>query len=207
MLPGPTIIRQCAVCAKPFHQETLLSGNTLGARFWTDGRMEASMLPDQHALVQCPHCQALLWIDEQEILGEVDWGDRTSFKDARAYTIPTFEDYLTMLESEDLEPEKERYLRQWAWWTGNNPRRKSAAPQPLSEREAKNLWGLAALLDESDDRDRLRKAEVMRELGEFGEALKLLSEPLAPTLIEYCSKIKRLSKKGDALVREVRIAQ
>jgi hypothetical protein len=31
-------------------QRTLASGNTIGARFWTDGKMEAPMLPDQPAL-------------------------------------------------------------------------------------------------------------------------------------------------------------
>ena len=79
MLPGPTIIRQCAACAQPFQQETLMSGNTFGATFWTDGKMDAPMLPERYAVIKCPHCQTLLWIDEQATLGEVEWHDQDTF--------------------------------------------------------------------------------------------------------------------------------
>ena len=43
MLPGPTIIRRCSACGNPIAQGTLASWNTFGARFWTDGKMEAPM--------------------------------------------------------------------------------------------------------------------------------------------------------------------
>jgi len=51
MLPGPTIVRKCSTCGKLIAQPTLLSGNTFGARFWTDGKREAPMLPEQPWLV------------------------------------------------------------------------------------------------------------------------------------------------------------
>jgi hypothetical protein len=74
MMPGPTLIRRCSLCLKLFLQETISSGNTFGASWWTDGKMEAPMLPDEPWLVKCPHCGALLWIDEQEEVGNFSWG-------------------------------------------------------------------------------------------------------------------------------------
>lgn len=203
MFPGPTIIKHCANCAQPFEQETLLSGNTFGAKFWTDGKREAPMLPDQHALIKCPHCQALLWIDEQQTLGEVDWGERDQFKNARAYLLPTFEDYLAALESDGLDLEKKQYVRRWAWWTGNNPRRKSVTPQPLSAPETENLLGLAELLDESNDDDRLMKAEILRELGRFTEARVLLNSSFNQDYVQAIAIIKDCIDQSDPFVQEM----
>jgi len=72
MLPGPTIIRRCSACTKLIEQFTLNSGNTIGARFWTDGKRDAPMLPDELWLVKCQQSGALVWIDEQEQVGIVE---------------------------------------------------------------------------------------------------------------------------------------
>ena len=79
MLPGPTIVKKCSSCSKLITQNTIASGNTLEATFWTDGKQEAPMFPDQPWLVMCPHCHSLLWIDELKGLGVIDpWGDQDS---------------------------------------------------------------------------------------------------------------------------------
>lgn len=66
MLPGPKIIRKCSKCKNLVQQETLMSGNTLGARYYTDGKMEAPMLPYLQYLIKCPHCNYLIWINKQK---------------------------------------------------------------------------------------------------------------------------------------------
>ena len=203
MFPGPTLIKQCAGCAQPFAQETLASGNTFGAKYWTDGKTEAPMLPDQPALIKCPHCQALLWIEAQNLLDEVDFGDRTAYPAAQAYLLPTFEDYWEVLASGDCDLEQERYLRFQIWWTGNDQRRNRTTPLPLSEPEIENLWALMALLYEVDEPDRLMKAEMLRELGEFTEALTLLSEPFAPDFLESACIMRDLARAGDPQVGEI----
>lgn len=38
-IPGPTVIRECPQCRVPIEQDTMTSGNTFGARFWSDGKM------------------------------------------------------------------------------------------------------------------------------------------------------------------------
>lgn len=71
MMPGPTAIRRCSACSKLIAERTIMSGNTFGARRWTDGKLNAPMLPEQPWLVKCPHCFALVWIDEQEEVSSV----------------------------------------------------------------------------------------------------------------------------------------
>lgn len=113
MQPGPTIIKKCSDCYKSIKQPTLLSGNTFGATFWTDGKQEAPMLPDQPWLVLCPFCHAPLWIDELEKLGEIKYSENSigKFNDAIEYKTPSVDDYAALLEKGISSQKKERYIR------------------------------------------------------------------------------------------------
>ena len=64
MIPGPTTIKKCSECSGLIKENSILSGNTVGAKYWTDGKGYAPMLPDWFWLVKCPHCHNLLWINE-----------------------------------------------------------------------------------------------------------------------------------------------
>jgi hypothetical protein len=52
---GTTIIKKCLECSGLIKEYTIMSGNTFGAIFWTDGKRDAPMLPDLPWLVKCPH--------------------------------------------------------------------------------------------------------------------------------------------------------
>ena len=65
------IVRECPHCKAHVVQEETVSGNTIGAKFYTDGKREAKMLPDHPWLVKCPDVQRLFWVDEAV---EVDIG-------------------------------------------------------------------------------------------------------------------------------------
>ena len=51
------IVRECPHCKAHVVQEETVSGNTIGAKFYTDGKREAKMLPDHPWLVKCPVCR------------------------------------------------------------------------------------------------------------------------------------------------------
>ena len=57
MMPGPILIKKCSACGGLIEEEILMSGNTCGAVYWTDGEHYAPMLPDTPELVKCPHCK------------------------------------------------------------------------------------------------------------------------------------------------------
>lgn len=208
MIPGPTIIRKCSACLKSIRQHTIISGNTFGAIFWTDGKREAPMLPDQPWLVMCPHCHVPLWIDELEELGQTEpWGDEHGkFKDAREYEEPSLDDYFVLIENGIGDPQKERYARLRAWWAGNDERRTNAGTIPMSPREIANLTTFTHTLDESDPNDLVMKAEAMRELGRFDDALSLLAKSVDENIAGAVEIIKGLSEKRDPYVRELRFA-
>lgn len=200
MIPGPTVIRKCMHCKQHLAEETITSGNTFGATFWTDGKQEAPMLPDQPWLVKCPHCGELVWIDELETIKEIEPFEADTVSESWYPTEPSFEEYISFLQGPSLDIEKERYVRLRAWWTGNDPRRENGEKQLLSEIEVQNLWAFSELLDLSDTNNRILKAEIQRELGRFDEALALLSEIEDERLFQAVNIIKKLAEGKQASV-------
>jgi hypothetical protein len=61
MKPGPDIIVACPRCGHRAMVPTLMSGNTFGARHWTDGYVEAPMLPRQPPIAVCRKCRHVYW--------------------------------------------------------------------------------------------------------------------------------------------------
>src|SRR5512137_2322750 len=100
MLPGPTNIRRCSFCGNPIAENTVRSWNTFGARGWTDGKMEAPMRPDKPLLARCPHCNGLVWIEEQEQVGRIGVTESLStsrFKDAALCETLEAQEYFSYL--------------------------------------------------------------------------------------------------------------
>ncbi len=209
MTPGPTIIRKCSACGKYIAQHTIRSGNTFGARFWTDGKCDAPMLPDQPWLVKCSHCSAIVWIDEQKEVGKIEpWGPRSrtadEFKDARPASTPDLHDYIGCLTAGVSDKQKEKYLRLRAWWASNDIRRDSDRATPLTEIETANLRAFLSLLDEKSDNDRIMKAEVLRELGLFEDAESLLATQFEEGLMQAVGIIRSLNQQRSTAVEEMK---
>lgn len=183
-----------------------MSGNTCGARFWTDGKMEAPMLPDEPWLVKCWHCGTLVWIGELEQVEEVTpWGDGSpSGAGAQPYDTASFADYIAVLGKGGLDNRKEKYLRVRAWWAGNDKRRKKTQGKPLSAEESANILAYITLLDDSDEEDRITKAEALRELGRHEDALIILLMPLNERLDQIAESIKALAEQKASVVKEIK---
>jgi hypothetical protein len=204
MLPGPTKIKKCSDCSNLIEQPTIVSGNSFGARFWTDGKMDAPMLPDEPRLVKCPNCSALIWIEEMEEVEEVMPWDKTEISiSAKPFIVPMFRAYTSLLKAVEHTREKEKYLRIRAWWAGNDKRRTAATKKDLSKGEQQNLQSLVELLGISDEQDRLMKAEIKRELGQFEEAGNCLVGQFSDELADIVSLIRQLTQHRDVFVQEI----
>jgi hypothetical protein len=166
------IVRECPHCKAHVVQEDTLSGNTIGAKYYTDGKREAKMLPDHPALVKCPLCRGLFWIDEAK---ELDVGFDAA-KGKEQVMAPSEKEMLNFLAGLGLPKDQEIYLRMRAWWVANDVWRWLPNPKPaFSPEQVKNLESLSALFDESEPNQLILKAEIARELGRFDECLLLLS--------------------------------
>ena len=215
MMPGPDQIIACPACQGLARYMTLASGNTFGARSWTDGKQVAPMLPRPPAVVRCHHCEACYWLAEAEKVGTVDpWRDggepvNPAWASAEEVEEPNEEDYYRALEQGLAQnPTEEKQARVLAWWRRNDafrdtPEVQAEGASNPSGPSRENLVALAQLLDERDRIDRLMKAEVLRELGEFESAKRLLKRVRAKSLATAVLQIRSLCDRRDTLVREL----
>jgi len=215
MLPGPDQIIACPRCKALASYRTLASGNTIGVRIWTDGKQVAPMLPCPPTVAKCSHCAECFWLADAEDIGTVDyWADEAmrvdpAWTDAQVVREPTEEEYYEALRKGlAADARQERTLRILAWWRRNDayrdaPQRESPiAITSIASRN--NLKVLAALLDEENENDQLMKAEVLRELGEFGSSQQILERV---TSAQYATVVRQLRSLCDARDGHVRPLQ
>lgn len=204
---GTPMIKRCQECGQYFEQPTLVSCNTIGAKFWTDGKLEAPMWLDIPEFVKCPHCSALLWLSEQPELDQ----DRSLFSRFKKtihyerYLQAGRADYETALKCGEENLCGECYLRTRLWWAGNDRRRGKETMLPLSTNEAENLLALGALLTLANPEDRNVAAEIKRELGHFRQAENLLVDMLGGEYANAAMAIANLADKRDSFVNEVEL--
>ena len=112
MRPGPRTIRSCPHCSEPFEEPTIASGNTFGAKIWSDGKMDAPMLPEHHAFVSCPSCNEPFWVKNSEIIEALDFDDldQTEYPNTAYYLKPTPEAYLKGLSNLAITNDEENSI-------------------------------------------------------------------------------------------------
>jgi hypothetical protein len=179
----------------------------LRARFWTDGKMAAPMLPDRPRLVKCPKCSTLFWIDEAKKLGEEQiWNKSRKWPNAISPAIPNETDFLAFLDGNKQPEKKDLYLRSRAWWAANDASRRSdSAVGSFSPAQEANLQVLASLMDEKDADQRITKAETLRELKRFDDCLKLLTQPFEEERhAEIAAFIRVLTQQKSWTVAEIK---
>jgi len=71
MLPGPQLVIACPTCKSLARVFTLLTGNTFRARWWTDGKRLAPMMPSQPRVTKCESCGSYFWVADAKVVGEV----------------------------------------------------------------------------------------------------------------------------------------
>ena len=230
LMPRATIfLKKCPGCTQPVKLYRLTSTDTSMAKFWTDGKMEAPLIPDQPEFVKCPFCKRLFWVEEAETLAEEEQKlfkpDR--WKEARFARIPGHEELFDAVESGCGDTtEHEIYLRMRLWWLANEADRKSGRTSsqkiidflfkpPRREknrldavkkdsRDMENMTRLFALLEDLRPDVRIIKAELAREMGQFEKAKKLLQGDFPPAYAGHVSLLQRLIAEGDTRVRRIK---
>lgn len=204
MLPGPNQIVACPHCESLAQYMTLRSGNTFGARIWTDGKQIAPMLPRPPAVAKCRHCNECYWLADAREVGTVDpWGNEPNRSHPDWDVAPAVEEpleadfYAALGKGLATDDQQERTLRILAWWRRNDVYRDGVQGEnqtPLTDEGRRNLVELSRLLDEAEDNDRIMKAEVLRELGDFEAASEILDQV---TSEEYTAVVRQLRQLCD----------
>ena len=193
-------------------QRTIASGNTLSAKYWTDGKVDASMLPITPEVVACPHCRKVQWINDLEEVGEIP-GPRgfgvprpeydKTFDHQPFIELPFADDYLEFLKSEKLLNDQELYLRWMYWHLMNDSRRNDPDASPLSFDEVANLKRLSVLIELGNESSRLTIAEIHRELGDFDSCEKVLDHDFSEELIPAAQTIYFLQEEKISVVKQI----
>ena len=204
MTPGPNKILRLPTSGKLVKITTIASGNTFGARYWTDGKREADMLPDNPWLRCHPENKELFWTNEcDEVAEELPWERDFKYSDVPFAEDPELDDYRRALTLPALTKDKERYLRMRFWWAANDPVRRGEIPNPVADGYRENLEKLLSLLDASDPDSRLMAAEASRQLGAFDKAVELLKFEFESGYANAVNRIRSLVENKDNVVREL----
>ena len=196
MTPGPTYVYECSQCHGLFNRRSIASGNTLRARYRSDGRMDAPMLPSTPLLSACPHCNSpVFWPDAVEVTSyetylprffskselstesqayeEQQFALEQKYKTVSEYSGATTSQVLEFLSTNKLSEEHEFALRIQYWWLFNDDRLAGNRAKLTSE-ERENLKKIQLQIGQDGDSLLLQQAEIFRELGSFEDAKKML---------------------------------
>ena len=210
---GPNQIVACPHCGTLAHYRALVSGNTIGAEGWTDGRQYGPMMVEPPAVVKCHACATCHWLADAKEVGVVardpPWKGPVPEEWEKAPEVkePSADAYFLAIEMGLAKNEgQEKSLRLMAWWRANDSSREwrhAAEATPASpDGFRRNLLRLADLLTDDNDNDRLMRAEALRELGEFAAAKQALRE-VSADLGWVADQIRRYCAAKDTRVHKL----
>ena len=201
MTPGPTNIYECPSCKRLVGRPSLASGNSIGARRYSDGKVAAPFFPIFADLVRCQGCSEFFRLSTLKALGSyeaprVRLGGTSRFrdklrlfgrKDPRELYETTWDPGLITFFNDD-DPE---YLEVNQGDT--HPWMETDTAKPLSISEYMKVFQHYAFVDESDEEktrtalwwlfnDRVRNGEPMFQSPEDESLWKENLEHLLPVL-------------------------
>jgi hypothetical protein len=108
MIPGPPKYVACPRCSTVYSFRSLISGNTFGARYWSNGNQVTPMLPHTPQFTRCEECHHFFWLREGKVINPSEKISARNFFER---------DHLEMIESRtDLTNRDLVYLRTHSWW-------------------------------------------------------------------------------------------
>ena len=115
--------------------------------------------------------------------------------------VPNAEDCWQALALPGLSKERLRYLRRRIWWLNNDLRRHNPPGALLCQKQRDNMLAYLELLDDGDPSQPFLRAELLRQLGLFTEALQALER--CPSDHQATKTIKKLAEQQDSAVRRL----
>lgn len=208
MLPGKDKIIQCPACDQQFRQQTIMSGNTLGAKIWTDGKQVAPMLPEATVLSFCNSCNQYFWVEEAEVIDELDPGDDTDSDIEHLHGL-TLEQYIDAFGKIEMRSQEDTlFVLRQIWWKYNDYYRddnESELSQDIKNKIPDLLEKLLNNFNEKNDDHLMLKGELLRELGRFESAKKTLNKVTASEYLKAKEFILDLVENEVTELKELKI--
>ncbi len=198
MILGPNIYYKCPACGAYIYTSSILSCNTLGRRYYSDGQKFDSMISGEPDLIKCGGCGTIVKFNQLEKIEYKNSTEKT-ITSLNARTIAgnhiVVETYkFDNLSIDDLYKalsifaDEKVSIRLKIWRSYNDGIRhlldmyhhaddilKSSNCKYIdTERYKDNCYALLTLLDANNRDERMLMAELNRNLGNFEECLKLI---------------------------------
>lgn len=172
MIPGLPQILTCPFCRKKKEVMTLASGNTCGARFWSDNKMIAPMLPEVSYVQKCPHCKKyyIMGRQKRKLATHGDFNLEQGL-----LSFPEMKEAFAQLSSDGFRKGEEAQVRMMLHQAYNDYYYRSEHKSEVNEEDRQLFHRNALWLIDNFISDNLLKAEFYREIGEFETAYEVLS--------------------------------
>jgi hypothetical protein len=208
MILGDYSIYKCPNCNNLIVNESLASGNTFDAIYYSDGKIDAPNNPEFPIFSICKKCDNLLWLyNMEEIDTCVDYLQNEEYKHAQLADFLTISEYEIALKIKAFSNTAEEiWIRKRMWWALNDRIR---ANEPIFKNNAENvLWEsncekYIELLDETDNKAKIIVAELHRNLGNFDNSLNILKTIKEPELQWQINQILKEIEKENVFVFEI----
>ena len=202
MLPANAKIVKCPFCGERKELLNLASGNTFGAKHWSDQKMIAPMLPRVSPVQKCPKCGKYYLEYKQPYKEGDDWSSERGELSYQQWK----EAYEQLKADKSIKRDDMQIIRHHLIMAFNDEYyRNSDTPAPAREETffieiindyiASNKW---------NSQNMLFKAELYREAGEMKKCEEVLSQISTKSLKEFELKIYDMIKtkmtKGDKIV-------
>ena len=186
MMPGPDLLYQCPDCSNYLYNKSLMSGNTMGARLFSDGKMYAPMLPEYPTFTKCKKCNNFLWLNRMTELGQIGLGGSKEmnefvrrlpqFPDKAEF--PSIAEYFEALDRKVYDNRQDEiFIRMRIWWAFNDRGRGGGDLFREEDDEIKYLDNIASLINLIDGENLDQKvslAELYRNIGDFSMCTEII---------------------------------
>ncbi len=197
MILSKPLILYCPGCGAPHTCINMLSGNTFGGIFWSDGFYLAPMLPDIPRYTKCYTC-GLIFNQNNCPKTESESEETDLYPEVSALVK---EDLVSALgqNAHKGNRDDEIYLRIRLWWAMNK-RPFHADETEILRVDAEyreNAKTLLTLLNDIDEDTLPTKAELYRNLGEFDKCLMFISKIKDNRIAKRASQMKTAALAGN----------
>lgn len=202
MLPGPTYVYACPDCQLRVSKRSIMSGNTLGATYYSDLRVDALMYPRYPSITKCERCDCTFWLDESTKIEGVIMPQIARFYDDEFIPSetknPVFGDQLEIKSAYELDregikdalfmniqrnEEEEQYLRFLLLWAYHKQLEDGTLLRETINKDLDYLENIDSLLHLTNNKNvkknreigtYLFRAELHRYAGRFDQCMKIL---------------------------------
>ncbi len=179
MRPGDIMIYRCPACGAEVACESLMSANTFGALYYSDGYISSSMFPDVPSITRCFRCYNIFWLYKERLVDQKPFFYDLSYTNIGLARTLTMNEYFEAIERKIFRSDKdELHLRKMIWWGFNHRVRNGRElfeTEDESEMWKENCTRLIELLDSNDIDERIMKADLHRCLGRFEECMQIIN--------------------------------